>query len=115
MPICRPSQLNQCPVKLGPAVTVERPAVAHLDDYIEVEIANDELSGIAVAERSDDVLFPLFWNLRDLTHNSRTTIAGPLVNVAIAVVLIVATQTHLSTAHLAAMENTTVSMVDRAG
>jgi stage IV sporulation protein FB len=40
-------------------------------------------------------------------------IAGPLVNVAIAVVLIAATQTHLSTTHLAAMENTGVSMIDR--
>jgi hypothetical protein len=32
------------------------------------------------AERADDVLFPLFWNLRDLEHKTRTTIAGPLVN-----------------------------------
>jgi hypothetical protein len=32
------------------------------------------------AERSDDVLFPLFWNMRDLTHGSRTTVIGPLVN-----------------------------------
>jgi hypothetical protein len=32
------------------------------------------------AERSDDVLFPLFWNLRDLERQSRTTIVGPLVN-----------------------------------
>src|SRR6202049_4551103 len=40
-------------------------------------------------------------------------IAGPLVNVAIAIVVVAATQTHLSTAHLAAMENTGVSMIDR--
>ncbi len=32
------------------------------------------------AERADDVLFPLFWNLRDLEHKTRTTIVGPLVN-----------------------------------
>jgi hypothetical protein len=32
------------------------------------------------AERSDDVLFPLFWNLRDHEQKSRTTIVGPLVN-----------------------------------
>lgn len=32
------------------------------------------------AERADDVLFPLFWNLRNLTHGSRTTVVGPLVN-----------------------------------
>ncbi len=32
------------------------------------------------AERSDDVLFPLFWNLVDKRQNSRTTIVGPLVN-----------------------------------
>lgn len=29
-------------------------------------------------ERSDDVLFPLFWNMRDKT--SRTTVVGPVVN-----------------------------------
>jgi Zn-dependent protease/CBS domain-containing protein len=40
-------------------------------------------------------------------------IAGPLVNVAIAVVLIVIAPTHLSAAHLAAMESPKVSMVDR--
>lgn len=32
------------------------------------------------AERADDVLFPLFWNLNDRTDGSRTTIVGPLVN-----------------------------------
>jgi hypothetical protein len=32
------------------------------------------------AERADDVLFPLFWNLRDLERKTRTTIVGPLVN-----------------------------------
>ncbi len=32
------------------------------------------------AERADDVLFPLFWNMRDLTDGSRTTVVGPLVN-----------------------------------
>ncbi len=32
------------------------------------------------AERADDVLFPLVWNLRDLKQKSRTTIVGPLVN-----------------------------------
>jgi hypothetical protein len=32
------------------------------------------------AERADDVLFPLVWNLRDLQQKSRTTIVGPLVN-----------------------------------
>ena len=32
------------------------------------------------AERADDVLFQLFWNLRDLEHKTRTTIVGPLVN-----------------------------------
>jgi stage IV sporulation protein FB len=40
-------------------------------------------------------------------------IAGPLVNVAIAIVLIAVAPTHLSTAHLAAMESPKVSMVDR--
>src|SRR5690606_15703419 len=30
------------------------------------------------AEHSDDILFPLFWNLRD--KESRTTVVGPLVN-----------------------------------
>jgi Zn-dependent protease len=40
-------------------------------------------------------------------------IAGPLVNVAIAAVLIALTPTHLSTAHLAATENPKVSMIDR--
>lgn len=32
------------------------------------------------AERSDDVLFPLFWNMRDLKDGSRTTVVGPWVN-----------------------------------
>jgi hypothetical protein len=32
------------------------------------------------AERSDDVLFPFFWNLVDKRKDSRTTIVGPLVN-----------------------------------
>lgn len=32
------------------------------------------------AERSDDVLFPLFWNLRDERAKSRTTIVGPVLN-----------------------------------
>jgi hypothetical protein len=32
------------------------------------------------AERSDDVLFPLFWNLIDERAKSRTTIVGPIVN-----------------------------------
>jgi hypothetical protein len=32
------------------------------------------------AERSDDVLFPLFWNLVDERAKSRTTIIGPVVN-----------------------------------
>jgi CBS domain-containing protein len=40
-------------------------------------------------------------------------IAGPLVNVAIAVVLMAVTSTHLSTQHLAMMESANVSMVDR--
>ena len=40
-------------------------------------------------------------------------IAGPLVNVAIAIVLIAVTPTHLSADHLAAMESPKVSMVDR--
>ncbi|HEY4158244.1 MAG TPA: hypothetical protein VGM29_09110 [Polyangiaceae bacterium] len=32
------------------------------------------------AEHADDILFPVFWNLRDKTKDSRTTIVGPLVN-----------------------------------
>ena len=40
-------------------------------------------------------------------------IAGPLVNVAIAIVLIAVAPTHLSTEHLAAMESPKVSMIDR--
>lgn len=32
------------------------------------------------AERADDILFPLFWNLNDRTDGSRTTIVGPFVN-----------------------------------
>jgi Zn-dependent protease/CBS domain-containing protein len=40
-------------------------------------------------------------------------IAGPLVNVAIAIMLIAVAPTHLSTAHLAAMESPKVSMIDR--
>lgn len=32
------------------------------------------------AERADDVLFPLVWNLNDRIAKSRTTIVGPLVN-----------------------------------
>ena len=32
------------------------------------------------AERADDVLFPLFWNMRDLRDGSRTTVVGPFVN-----------------------------------
>ncbi len=32
------------------------------------------------AEHSDDVLFPLFWNLRNPLEGKRTTIVGPLVN-----------------------------------
>ena len=40
-------------------------------------------------------------------------IAGPLVNVAIAIVLIVVTPTHLSVEHFAAMESPKVSMIDR--
>ncbi|MFC1642860.1 hypothetical protein ACFL5O_09295 [Myxococcota bacterium] len=31
------------------------------------------------AERADDVLFPLFWNWRDLKNRSRTTVVGPFV------------------------------------
>ena len=40
-------------------------------------------------------------------------IAGPLVNVAIAIVLIAVTPTHLSAVHFAAMESAKVSMIDR--
>jgi stage IV sporulation protein FB len=40
-------------------------------------------------------------------------IAGPLVNVAIALVLMAVTTTHLSPAHFAAMESPKVSMIDR--
>ena len=40
-------------------------------------------------------------------------IAGPLVNVAIAIVLIAVAPTHLSTAHFTAMESPKVSMIDR--
>lgn len=32
------------------------------------------------AERAEDVLFPLFWNLRDHRDGSRTTVVGPFVN-----------------------------------
>jgi hypothetical protein len=32
------------------------------------------------AERADDILFPLFWNMNDLTTGSRTTVVGPFVN-----------------------------------
>jgi hypothetical protein len=32
------------------------------------------------AERADDILFPMFYNLRDLEKKSRTTIIGPVVN-----------------------------------
>jgi hypothetical protein len=32
------------------------------------------------AERADDILFPLFWNLRDLKLGNRTTVVGPFVN-----------------------------------
>jgi hypothetical protein len=32
------------------------------------------------AERADDILFPLVWNLRDVPGKERTTIVGPLVN-----------------------------------
>jgi hypothetical protein len=32
------------------------------------------------AEHSDDILFPLFWNLRDHRDGSRTTVLGPWVN-----------------------------------
>lgn len=32
------------------------------------------------AEHADDVLFPLFWNLRNPLEGSRTTIVGPFVN-----------------------------------
>jgi hypothetical protein len=32
------------------------------------------------AERADDILFPLFFNLRDRQEHSRTTIVGPLLN-----------------------------------
>jgi len=32
------------------------------------------------AERADDILFPLVWNLRDKLTQTRTTIVGPLVN-----------------------------------
>lgn len=31
------------------------------------------------AERADDIVFPVFWNLRDKTTDSRTTIIGPYV------------------------------------
>jgi Zn-dependent protease/CBS domain-containing protein len=40
-------------------------------------------------------------------------IAGPLVNVAIAAVLMLAMPTHMSVAHLAAMESPSVSLTDR--
>ncbi|MCC6216333.1 MAG: hypothetical protein IT376_15835 [Polyangiaceae bacterium] len=32
------------------------------------------------ADRADDILFPLVWNLRDLKLGARTTIVGPVVN-----------------------------------
>ncbi len=32
------------------------------------------------AERADDILFPLVWNLNDRLTHTRTTIVGPLVN-----------------------------------
>jgi len=32
------------------------------------------------AERADDILFPLVWNLNDRIGKSRTTVVGPLVN-----------------------------------
>lgn len=32
------------------------------------------------AERADDILFPLVWNLRDKITDTRTTIVGPFVN-----------------------------------
>lgn len=32
------------------------------------------------AEAADDVLFPLFWNLRDPSKGERTTVVGPFVN-----------------------------------
>ena len=32
------------------------------------------------ASRADDILFPLFWNLRDKDEKSRTTVVGPFVN-----------------------------------
>jgi stage IV sporulation protein FB len=40
-------------------------------------------------------------------------IAGPLVNVVIAIVLIAVTPTHISAAHFAVMESAKVSMIDR--
>src|SRR5712671_5508523 len=40
-------------------------------------------------------------------------IAGPLVNVAISIVLIAVAPTHLNVAHFAAMESPKVSMIDR--
>jgi len=32
------------------------------------------------AERADDILFPLIWNLRDKLANTRTTLVGPVLN-----------------------------------
>jgi hypothetical protein len=32
------------------------------------------------SDHADDILFPLFWNLRNPAESSRTTIVGPLVN-----------------------------------
>lgn len=32
------------------------------------------------AERSDDILFPLIWNLKDRVEKTRTTVVGPFVN-----------------------------------
>jgi Zn-dependent protease/CBS domain-containing protein len=47
------------------------------------------------------------------TEEFLIAIAGPLVNVVIAVVLIAVTPTHLSAEHFAAMESPKVSMIDR--
>jgi hypothetical protein len=47
--------LDQLVVGVGTAISVERPAVAHELDLVEVEIAHDELRLVGVADVADEL------------------------------------------------------------
>ena len=52
-PSCEPS--GDVVVRVGPAIAVERPPVADLADLVEVEVADDQLRLVGVADLADEL------------------------------------------------------------